>query len=175
MDFRSLEVGAEPARKNETVHDFTPIDPASKDGKPFLNGAGKPLVLQLADPSSPRARREMVKLRIKYPPSSEPKGGWTEDALSEAAEDEEGRQREMLARFVVGWNLEHEGKLVPFAVEHAAEFFEVFPAVAGVTMIEIARLMEASGNSESGSAGGPHKTDGSDESTRKPAKAGGKS
>ena len=176
MDFRSLDVGSKPAdAQADAVHDFTPIDPASDDGKPFLNGAGKPLVLQLADPSSPRARREMVKLRIKYPAAAEPKGGWTEDGLDEAAEDEEGRQREMLARFVVGWNLEHDGKPVPFAVEHAAEFFEVFPSVAAVTMIEIARLMDASGNAESGSAGGPRKTDGSDESTTKPAKADGKS
>lgn len=175
MDFRSINVGAKPSEvRADAIHDFTPIDPGSEDGKPFLNGADKPLVLQLADPSSPRARREMVKLRIKYPPAAEPKDGWTEAGLNEAAEDEEGRQREMLARFVVGWNLEHDGKAVPFAVEHAAEFFEVFPSVAGVTMIEIARLMDASGNGESGSAGGPRKTDGSDESTRKPAKAGGK-
>ena len=187
MDFRSLDVGTKPAdARADAVHDFTPIDPLSIDvddegepikgsGKPFLNGAGKPLVLKLADPSSPRARREMVKLFIKYPHIGKPKDGWTDGLLNEATDNALGRDRETMARFVIGWNLEKDGKSIDFTPEHAAEFFEIFPDIAEVTSGHILTMRVASGNAERGSAGGPRKTDGSAESTRKPAQAGGKS
>lgn len=172
MDFASLNIGGEAKKPTaDNVHDFTPMD----GDTPFLNGAGDPLVLKVADPSSPKARRELSKLRLKWP-HIEPEGEWTEEELEKAASNDEGRQREFLARFVCGWNLQNgkDGEAVEFSVEGAAQFFEMFPSVAAVTMVYVAELLSASGNVESGSAGGPRKKGGSRTRSKTPAKAGGK-
>ena len=172
MDFGSLDIGSEPAKPAaDSTHEFTPMD----GDKPFRNGAGEPLVLQVADPSSPRWRRELVKLRLKWP-HVVPEGEWTEEELDKATANDEGRQREMLARFVTGWNLQHgkDGEPIEFSVESGAQFFERFPPVAAATMVHIAEVLDASGNVESGSAGGPRKKGGSRAHGKTPAKAGGK-
>lgn len=170
IDLSGLEVGATVrAGPKEEAHDFTPQD---GDGNAYLNGAGEPLVLRIADPGSPRARREMVKLRLKFPDVEEPEGGWTEAALDRAARHEEGRQDEMLARFVVGWNVRHGegGDPVEFSVDHMAQFFRLFPAVHAATMVHLSERMRQAGNSAGGSRPGPRKKAGSRGSTGKQAR-----
>lgn len=145
MDFKKLNIGIEPeavAEKAVTVAVYKP----QYNGKPIMNGNGKPLELSIVTLDSPEGQLEWRRVTAKY--------GLGEKDFSESSDDEidaylkiqEKSGYDLIIRLVKGWNLEEEGgEEIPCTKENREAFFKAYEPVAALVSLNVVKMVGALG------------------------------
>lgn len=146
MDFKKLNIGIEAeavAEKAVTVTTFKP----EYNGKPIMNGNGKPLEFHIVAIESPEGQQEWRRVTTKY-------GLGREQDFSEATDEDidkylklqEKSGYELIIRLVKGWNLEEEnGEAIPCTKENREAFFKAYEPVAALVSLNVVKMAGALG------------------------------
>lgn len=141
MDFATLDVGVQPAARQETAF---PLELPQ-----FKNGNGKPLSVTVLAFTSPEGRKELRKWQLRFGLLAKDHSAATEAQLDELADKAVDGDVEMIARMIRQWNVEQaDGKAVECNLENRVAFLRAFQPIADAVAGEIAGLAEDLGNSK---------------------------